>query len=113
MNIDIDMSRINLNEKHIEWKAPIGNESLECLLNGMAQVVAAYESVVDENELFSARLPRRLRPSNISGNANHFRFLLHRCELVLVPLSEDSNDALAQLARDQVENNIISLSEYK
>src|SRR5262245_57425594 len=99
MHVHINVTWIDLNKQNIERETSIRDQALERLRHGVVEIVAANEPVVDKYELLPSRFACRLRPSDITHDTDHLRFFLNGCQLLLVVLAKDADDALAQLSR--------------
>ena len=102
MDINIDISRTDVEVYKIRYVRTYLYKSIIGLLYGFMEIRVFHESAVHEEILVSPFLSSRLRFSDKSRNLTDSRLHAYRKQILTIAPSIDIGDALAQRASTQV-----------
>ena len=102
MNVNVNVSRVYLDIQEISWEAILGNHFQIGVLNGMVQIGMLDKPFVHKEILFASSLFCKFRLDNIAINTNPIRLLSDRQQFFFIVTSEQSHDALLEVARIQM-----------
>ena len=102
MDVNVYVSRVNLDIQEIAWKAVLGNHFQIGVLNGMVQIGMLDKPFVHKKILLATGLFCKFCLDNIAINTNPVRLLSDRQQFFFIVTSEQSHDALLEVARIQM-----------